>query len=150
LGGLMRNIGVLLFVHLKKDMYVDMLNEARMGMAELDGPRLMRRLAGFESLEEQRFGINNAELGAAFIQRWWKVDPEVLTFVQFRPKLVQDKPEYLVEMARHVLWDAKVPDGILSPMMTLPPTLLEQKFNIGETLRQQLHSDLRVAFQVLR
>ena len=150
LGGLMRNIGVLLFIHLKQDMYVDMLNEARIGMVDLDGPRLMRRLAGFETLEEQRFGINNAELGAAFIQRWWKVDPEVLTFVQFRPKLVQDRPEYLVEMARHVLWDARVSDGVLSPIITLPPTLLQQKFNIGETLRQQLHSDLQIAFQVLR
>ena len=100
---------------------------------------MIRRAMQFENLENKRFGIDNAELAAAFIQRWWKVDPEVLAYVQCRPKIVQNKTEHLVEIARYVLWDAKVPDGILCPMVDMPPKLLE-KFSIGEGLKQQLHS----------
>jgi HD-like signal output (HDOD) protein len=150
LGGLMRNIGVLLFIHLKKDSYLSMLNTIRSELKGLDTPRMLRRIAQFESKEQKEFGIDNSELGSAFIKRWWKVDPEVLEYVQFRPKVVLNQQQYLVEMARYVLWDAKVPDGLLSPVLTLPPNFLKQRFNIGEKLRQQLHSDLQVAFQVMR
>ena len=149
LGGLMRNTGVLLFMHLQSKSYMELLSEGRSSIAELDPVRTIRRVMQFEGMETKKFGINNAELGVAFIRRWWKVDPEVLEYVKCRPKIVQNKQEHLVEMARYVLWDAKVPDGILCPAVTMPPQLLE-KFSIGEDLRQQLHSDLRVAFQIMR
>jgi HD-like signal output (HDOD) protein len=149
LGGLMRNTGVLLFMHLQSKSYMELLSEGRSSIAGLDPVRTIRRAMQFEGTETKKFGINNAELGAAFIRRWWKVDPEVLAYVVCRPKIVQNKQQHLVEMARYVLWDAKVPDGILSPAVTMPPQLLE-KFSIGEDLRQQLHSDLRVAFQIMR
>ncbi len=149
LGGLMRNTGVLLFVHLQSKAYIDLLKQGRNNIEGLDPIRMIRRSMQFEGMETKQFGINNAELGAAFIRRWWKVDPEVLSYVECRPKIVQNKKEHLVEIARYVLWDAKVPDGILSPTVTMPPQLLE-KFSIGEGLKQQLHSDLKVAFQIMR
>lgn len=149
LGGLMRNTGVLLFVHLQTEAYKQLLEEGRQSIEGLDAIRMMRRTMQFENLESKRFGIDNAELAAAFIQRWWKVDPEVLAYVQCRPKIIQNKKEHLVEIARYVLWDAKVPDGILCPMADMPMKLLE-KFSIGEGLKQQLHSDIKVAFKVMR
>jgi aryl carrier-like protein len=149
LGGLMRNTGVLLFVHLQAEKYKNILVEGRQSIEGLDAIRMMRRTMQFESWESKEFGIDSAELGAAFIQRWWKVDPEVLAYVECRPKIIQNKKEHLVEIARYVLWDAKVPDGILSPTVEMPIKLLE-KFSIGEGLKQQLHSDLKVAFQIMR
>ena len=139
----------MLFVHLQTEAYKQLLEEGRQSIEGLDAIRMMRRTMQFENLENKRFGIDNAELAAAFIQRWWKVDPEVLAYVQCRPKIIQNKKEHLVEIARYVLWDAKVPDGILSPMADMPPKLLE-KFSIGEGLKQQLHSEIKVAFKVMR
>jgi len=125
------------------------LAEGRHSLEDLDAIRMIRRSMQFEGMETKQFGINNAELGAAFIRRWWKVDPEVLAYVECRPKIIQNKPEHLVEIARYVLWDAKVPDGILSPTVTMPPQFLE-KFSIGSGMIDQLRSDLRVAFQIMR
>jgi len=149
LGGLMRNTGVLLFVHLQTEAYKELLKEGRESIEGLDAVRMMRRTMQFEDWETKKFGIDNAELATAFIQRWWKVDPEVLAYVQCRPKIIQNKQEHLVEIARYVLWDAGVSDGILCPTVGMPSKLLE-KFSIGEGLKQQLHSDLKVAFQIMR
>ena len=49
----------------------------------------------FENLENKRFGIDNAEPAAAFIKRWWKVDPEVLDYVQCRPRHSKQKSTWL-------------------------------------------------------
>ena len=95
----MRNTGVLLFVHLQTESYKELLNEGRESLEGLDAVRMIRRAMQFENLESKRFGIDNSELAAAFIQRWWKVDPEVLAYVQCRPKIVQNKTEHLVEIS---------------------------------------------------
>ena len=86
------------------------------------------------------------ELAAAFIQRWWKVDPEVLAYVQCRPKIVQNQTEHLVEIARYVSgcqssrWDFVSHCGYATKMLLV----------LIEGLKQQLHSELKVAFQIMR
>jgi len=151
LGGLMRNTGILLFVHLLKDEYIDFLKEQRKMLEESDGGlRAIRHAYQFEAAETKRFGINHVELGSKFIERWWNVDPKVLSYIEARPKLVQDKTEHLIEMARYVLWDAKVDDGVLGLQVTLPDRFLEEKFKIGEDFRNELHAHIKAAFTILR
>ena len=149
LGGLMRNTGTLLFMHLKPELYKDVLEEGRQALEGLDPVRTLKRANQLENIEYRKFGIDSAELGAAFIQRWWKVDPAVLAYVECRPKIVLNQKEHLVEISRYVMWNSKVPDAILSPMVSMPLPFFE-KFSVGEGLLQKLHSDLQVAFQVMR
>lgn len=70
LGGLMHDIGVMVFAHLIPEKYSAFLSRASAFEESL------------ASQEEKEFGIAHPELGAFFIRKRWPVDPEVVNEVR--------------------------------------------------------------------
>jgi len=69
LSGLMHDIGILIFFYLVSDEYALFLKEGK------DSPEFLGKL------EKNKFGIDHAELGARFIEKWWPVSPIVVKAV---------------------------------------------------------------------
>ncbi len=70
LSGLMHDIGITVFCYLIPDDYADFLK----GVGKNRVP--------FETQEKNRFGIDHQELGALFIEKWWKLDPVIVEAVR--------------------------------------------------------------------
>lgn len=68
--GLMHDVGIMVFCYLVPGEYAGFLKTAGSETKPL------------EQLESERFGIAHPELGARFIQKWWKVHPEVVQSVK--------------------------------------------------------------------
>ncbi|MZH15037.1 MAG: HDOD domain-containing protein [Nitrospinae bacterium] len=64
--GLMHDVGILVFDHLIPDEYTEFLQKIK---------STDRTLAEHE---EETFGINHAELGKRFIEKWWPVSPDMV------------------------------------------------------------------------
>jgi HD-like signal output (HDOD) protein len=71
LGGLMHDIGVMVFCYLIPDSYIDFLQHVSKEEANLDKQEL------------DAFAIEHAELGALFMKKWWKVEDEILHGVRY-------------------------------------------------------------------
>lgn len=151
LGGLMRNTGVLLLVHLQTERYLQLLKEFRTDIKNLqEMHRILKKAAVLEQLEQECFGIHNAEFATIFINKWWKMPPKVVEYVQNRPRILQNKSENIVEIARYLLWHLKVDDGITSVQVQFPANYFEQNFGIAPAFIEQLHIDLQAAFKIMR
>jgi len=71
LSGLMHDIGIMVFGHLIPVEYGEFLGK----VSEKEEP-LYRQ-------EQDTFGIDHAELGALFIEKWWEVDEHVVRAVRY-------------------------------------------------------------------
>ena len=70
LSGLMHDVGIIVFCYIIPDDYADFLADAE------------KKQNRFETLEKNRFGIDHQEIGAHFIEKWWKVDPLIAEAVR--------------------------------------------------------------------
>lgn len=70
IAGLMHDLGIIVFCHLIPDDYAAFIKNS----SEKETP--------LNVMEYEVFGIDHAELGAAFIRTWWPVDEEILTSVE--------------------------------------------------------------------
>jgi HD-like signal output (HDOD) protein len=132
LGGLMRKTGVLLFANLIPEQYEAFLEKVENVLKkQLSNDRRSIGLFNLGPLETKLFGIDNAELGAAFMRRWWSVDPEVINYVQFRPTGVKKDLEHVTEIARYILCAEGIPDGLMSVQGTLTPEYVQNKIGFS-------------------
>ena len=92
-------------------------------------------------LENKLFGIDNGELGASFMKRWWSVDPEVIDYVQFRPAQLKKDLSHVIEIARYILCAEGIPDGLLSIQGSLTPEYVQKKVGITPEAYQLLTED---------
>lgn len=99
LGGLMRNTGVLLFAHLEPEKYRTFLQDNILAAQSMD------------EAETAVFGISSAELGAAFIEKWWPVSSEVVDYVRQRCDVVEPTVQFSVCMGNAVLRAQGLSDG---------------------------------------
>ena len=100
LGGLMHNIGVLIFVHFEADKYSECINEVNE-----DGiPRL--------DVEQEMFQIDSSELGAKFVEKWWPVAPQVVQLITSNPENPQAVLTHIPAIGKIFLAAIGIPDGI--------------------------------------
>ena len=99
LGGLMRNTGVLLFAHLEPEKYCTFLQDNSLAEQTMD------------EAEKAVFGITSAELGAAFIEKWWPVSSEVVDYVRQRCDVVEPTVRFSVCMGNALLRAQGLSDG---------------------------------------
>ena len=99
LGGLMRNTGVLLFAHLEPEKYRTFLQDNSLAEQTMD------------EAEKAVFGITSAELGAAFIEKWWPVSSEVVDYVRQRCDVVEPTVRFSVCMGNALLRAQGLSDG---------------------------------------
>ncbi len=69
LAGLMHDIGVMVFCYLIPGEYADFLKEMNINKKTL------------QASEKEKFGIDHAELGAQFINKWWNLDERIVSSV---------------------------------------------------------------------
>jgi HD-like signal output (HDOD) protein len=100
LGGLMHNIGVLIFVHFEPDKY----SECIQNVNEDGLPRLDAELNFFQ--------IDSSELGARFVEKWWPVAPEVVQLITTNPANPQALLTHIPTIGKQFLAAIGIPDGI--------------------------------------
>jgi HD-like signal output (HDOD) protein len=71
MSGLMHDIGILVFSTLLPLEYGAMLKELEVVDTPLD------------ELEQEKFGIDHAELGAIYMENWWQIHPMIVGTVQY-------------------------------------------------------------------
>ncbi len=71
LSGLMHDVGIMVFSYLIPEKYESFLHT----LEEKEEPIQIR--------EKEHFGIDHQELGALFIEKWWKVNPKIIHTVRY-------------------------------------------------------------------
>lgn len=71
LAGLMHDVGIMVFGYLIPDEYMNFLK------------KLMEKEEPLEVQEKNYFGIEHAELGALFIEKWWHIDNRAVQGVKY-------------------------------------------------------------------
>lgn len=100
LGGLMHNIGVLIFVHFEPEKYsscIEKVNDD--GIPRIDA-------------ELEMFGIDSSELGAKFVEKWWPVAPQVIQLITSNPSNPQAILTHIPCLGKKFLASIEIPDGI--------------------------------------
>ena len=104
LSGLMHDVGIMVFTYLIPDKYMKFLKKSSTQEIPL------------EKLELQDFLIDHPELGAYFIEKWWKVDTDVILAVRqhhfpFEGNSLQRKCSQLVNIANGICNNQGIPNG---------------------------------------
>ena len=133
LGGLMRNIGIIVFAHLVPDEYSVFLKQ--------------RFNKPFEQSEKDTFGIDSAELGSTFIQKWWPVSDEVVSYVRKRPKTIKPKLEHSASIASVFLMAEGIPNGLAFKQKKFPTEFMQTHFKISEDDCADLRSEISTALR---
>jgi HD-like signal output (HDOD) protein len=133
LGGLMRNIGIIVFAHFVPDEYAGFLKK--------------RLRKPFEQSEEEEFGIGSAELGSTFIQKWWPVSDEVVNYVRKRPKTLKPKIEHSASIASFFLMAEGIPNGLAIKQKKFPTSFMQSHFNISEEDCEDLRAEISTALR---
>ena len=149
LGGLMKNVGVLVFSHLIPKKYGAFLSTMKERIAEQDIPLKTFRGIGIEKWEEHIFGISNAELGAAFIKRWWPVDAIVIDYVNDRFEVLLAKKSHMVAIGNLFLCVEGISDGVIDFNHELTDAGFQKRFEISEDDYQILRNELQNALEIL-
>jgi len=118
LAGLMHDIGIMAFGYLAPLEYDDFLTNVR----EKDGPLV--------TLEKNAFGIDHAELGALYIERWWDVDENITHAVRYHHEPFNGQTHIstsvqLVNIANNICNNQGITNGI---------NCLPEEFNGEEAL----------------
>ncbi len=122
LSGLMHDVGITVFSYLIPDEYTNFLKT-------VDGNQ-----DPLEKQEQNRFGIDHQELGALFIEKWWKLDPVIVGAVQHhhslnqennRAKTQEEQCQLLVYLANRISIDHEHANGINCYHEAFDPTELE-------------------------
>jgi len=105
LTGLMHDLGILIFDYLIPEQYCEFLVANKSSSENLS------------KLEEKKFGISHAELGAAFLKKWWPVSPIIIQAVadhHFFPLNPNDSPglPLAVYMANQIANEHDIRNGI--------------------------------------
>lgn len=79
LSGLMHDAGITVFNYLIPDEYADFLKN------------IDKNIVTLEEQEKKMFGIDHQELGAIFIEKWWKLDPEIVRAVRHHHSPCKEK-----------------------------------------------------------
>ena len=149
LGGLMRQIGILLFSNLIPEEYGAFLKEVEESLkAEKETPNQTIGLINLESFEQNTFGLSSAELGAAFIEKWWELDPKVVHYVRTRPKSIEVIIEHAIEIARYVLSAEGVSDGVINVKSGISREYIQARFGFTESEYQDLTAELSTELNV--
>ena len=141
LGGLMRNLGALLFSSLIPTEYGKLLGGLR---KKLEGSPKRRKLMALEPLEEKAFGVSSAELTGFYIRRWWSVEQPVLDYIECRSKILLPEISQVVEIARYFLAVEGIEDGILDLQVWLPEGYFEKKLGISPEQYKELQESLSI------
>jgi HD-like signal output (HDOD) protein len=104
LAGLMHDIGIMVFIYLIPSEYNDFLKKA----TSIKKP--------LEVQEYETFGIDHAELGGKFIEKWWNMDKEIVSGVanhnsHFREAMIKHKSEQIIHVANSICNDKGMPNG---------------------------------------
>ncbi len=107
LSGLMHDIGILVFYYLIPKEYAEFLSEIT------DVEKTL------EVLEEKAFGISHPDLGAAFVQKWWPIEPDVVQAINHHHRLGQDiikEPLFsrVVMVANQIMNNIGITNGTLA------------------------------------
>jgi len=105
LAGLMHDIGIMAFGYLIPLEYDDFLTKVH----EKDVPLII--------LEKNAFGINHAELGALYIDKWWDVDENITLTVRYHHAPFTDQAQnrtsvQLVNIANSICNNQDITNGI--------------------------------------
>lgn len=146
LGGLMRNMGTLLFLTVVPDEYCVFLNELR---EKVKNSPKRRKLLPLETFEKQQFGVSSPELASLYMRQQWELDQEVVDYVESRPKVLQPKLASVIEIGRYILAMEKIPDGIISQSAELPEKYLKEKLDISPSYYKELQTHLKASLQIL-
>ena len=138
LGGLMRNTGVLLFAHLEPEKYRTFLEGICLGEQTI------------EEAERAVFGISSAELGAAFIEKWWPVSEEVITYVRQRSSEVKPNVEYSVCVGNALLGSVGLSDGTGLEMTDAAFEKFRSHFSFTEEEWDELKDEIDTGISVLQ
>jgi hypothetical protein len=150
LGGLMRNIGVLVFAHLIPNEYEKFLDKIQILIQkEIVPNRDLTTGITIEPLEEKVFGITNSELGTRFIQRWWPVAPSTIEYVQNRNPKLSPTLGNCVNIANLFLYAEKTPNGIYHLESKETREFLQTRYNIDDEDYDALRSDLIAAMKIV-
>lgn len=118
LAGLMHDIGIMAFAYLVPIEYDDFLTSIQ----EKDGQLV--------TLEKSTFGIDHAELGALYIEKWWDVDENITLTVRYHHAPFTDQAHnstsvQLVNIANSICNNQGITNGI---------KCLPEEFNEDEAL----------------
>ena len=131
LGGLMNNIGILVFAHIIPEEYAEIF----------DPPPDMR----LELAEVQKFGISHAELGSRFIEKWWPVSKEVVTYVRRRPSKPKPKIIHAVSISNLFLMAEGTPTGLPTKKNKMEKEEILKTFDMTEEEYLNLRSKIASA-----
>ncbi len=103
--GLMHDVGIMVFGEIIPKEYLEFLI------------KIVDKDQSLEYMETYHFGIDHAELGAAFIEKWWPVDPEIINGVRnhHNPNIgdiKERRPSQLVNVANGICNYAGMGNGI--------------------------------------
>ena len=91
LAGLMHDVGIIVFGYLIHEEYGEFISND------------LNEEEPVEVQEKKKFGIDHAELGALFIEKWWQIDEDISNAVkQHHLPLVGDKERLKCEQLVHV------------------------------------------------
>ncbi len=100
LAGLMHDIGILVFLNFfpkPYKLFLDIVKNAEQPL---------------EVLELEKFGIDHAEVGAKYIEKWWPVSPNVVSLVQEHHRPIQQGAQEVVALSNMLLNSQKVSNGV--------------------------------------
>ena len=138
LGGLMRNMGILLFAHLEPEKYRTFLKGICLGDQTI------------EEAEQAVFGISSAELGAAFIEKWWPVNDEVITYVRQRSDDVKPSVDYCVCVGNALLRSVGLSDGTGLELNDVQFNKFRSHFKFTEEEWDELKDEIDTGISVLQ
>ncbi len=100
LAGLMHDIGVLVFLNFFPKEYSEFLAKSK----DIEQP--------LETLEVKTFGIDHAEVGAKYIEKWWPIAPQVVSLVQKHHQPLKKGSQEVVALSNMLLNCQKVSNGV--------------------------------------
>ncbi len=137
-GGLMHDLGILIFAYLIPSEYKKMIDS------------LPDQNENFLSIESKRFGINHTELGAEFMKKWWDLDEGVVHAAQYHHKPFEAPKESrevaaLVHIADHICSLR----GVSNPLSEVSVPFNESAWHslgLSLELAEQIFEDVTVSF----
>jgi HD-like signal output (HDOD) protein len=100
LAGLMHDIGILVFLNFFPKEYSEFLGKTN----DADQP--------LEVLEVETFGIDHAEVGSKYIEKWWPIAPQVVSLVREHHRPLKKGSQEVVALSNMLLNHQKVSNGV--------------------------------------
>jgi HD-like signal output (HDOD) protein len=100
LAGLMHDIGILVFLNFFPKEYSEFLGKTN----DADQP--------LEVLEVETFGIDHAEVGSKYIEKWWPIAPQVVSLVREHHHPLKKGSQEVVALSNMLLNHQKFSNGV--------------------------------------